>query len=186
MSWRHILFFSYCTLATLFLFISGLLSYTKSKSPFMFLLLLPLVGYFIYYLSISVIKKKELPVRPASKSVTIAVAIIFLALVSGSLFAIMTTTQKKQPEQSTWVSQKKVPPTVTPQAVLGTIRADNNAVIRVREKPSTQSAILGKTRNGKKFPILDRENDWVQIQFIASTSGWIHTEFITQPENAQP
>lgn len=66
--------------------------------------------------------------------------------------------------------------------------------VNVRQFSTTDSDILGTVKQGEEFPILYRENDWVQILFNQRVA-WLHSDLIAvidQPtelavsENAEP
>lgn len=49
--------------------------------------------------------------------------------------------------------------------------------VNVRQFATTDSQILGTVRQGEEFPILYRENDWVQILFDQRVA-WLHSDLI--------
>lgn len=49
--------------------------------------------------------------------------------------------------------------------------------VNVRQFSTTDSNILGTVRQGEEFPILYRENDWVQILFDQRVA-WLHSDLI--------
>ena len=50
--------------------------------------------------------------------------------------------------------------------------------VNVRQFSTTDSAILGTVRQGDEYPILYRENDWVQILYDQRVA-WLHSDLIT-------
>lgn len=164
--------------ASLFLLISGVLSYQKTGNVLVCIVLVPIVGYFLYYLVLLIMRKEPLPNAQKSKTVNKIIFIIFVALTSGSLYTIVTNpAQKKVPIKSQWVHTT---PTVQIQEQKhGTIKAENDAHVRIREKASIDSEIIDTAEDGETFDILDDAEEWVRVQLNASQSGWINKEFIT-------
>lgn len=61
------------------------------------------------------------------------------------------------------------------QANEAIIATDN---LNVRIGPGTDFARINQVNTGEKFPILNRENEWVEIK-MDHANGWVSTEFIT-------
>ncbi|MEC5422151.1 N-acetylmuramoyl-L-alanine amidase [Virgibacillus sp. C22-A2] len=61
------------------------------------------------------------------------------------------------------------------QADQAIINADN---LNIRNGPGTEYNVIGKVNKGEDYPILQIENDWVEIQLEEGT-GWVTNEYIT-------
>lgn len=53
--------------------------------------------------------------------------------------------------------------------------------VNVRQFASASSSIIGTVRQGDEFPILYRENDWVQILFNQQVA-WIHSDLLEESD----
>jgi hypothetical protein len=54
--------------------------------------------------------------------------------------------------------------------------------VRVREEPSTASEELTKVDHGEKFPLLDTESGWYQIEYQTGKQGWISGKYAEKYE----
>lgn len=175
------LFFGYCAFTSLFLLISGVMSYQQNGSVLVLVVLLPVVSYFFYYIARLVMKKEALPSGPESNTVNKIIFIILVAFVSGSLYSIWAgPTENAVLTKSQWVHS--TPAVQEPAGLLGTIKTEGGAHVRIREKPTVESAIVEKAKNGQTFDVLENTEEWVRVQLEASQSGWINKEFITVSE----
>jgi uncharacterized protein YgiM (DUF1202 family) len=175
------IYFFYGAGASLLLLVGGIASYLQNGNILACLLILPVAGWFIYYTLIRVLKKNPVPVRPASSHSNIIVIIVLCALVSGSLYAISSHPDDKPVAmESLGEPQTTSRPALlpTPKTLFGTIYVDGDDPVRMRERPTTQSPVVGKAKNGELFTILKQDNEWVHIELSASRSGWIKREFM--------
>lgn len=46
-------------------------------------------------------------------------------------------------------------------------------VINVRENPGLDQNVIGKMEIGKAYPLIKEENDWIEIQYTPSSTGWV-------------
>jgi SH3-like domain-containing protein len=58
--------------------------------------------------------------------------------------------------------------------------------VNVRSAPSTESTILGKLERGRRFYIIENNNEWVSIKPVDELSGWIKEEYVTPLKTAVP
>lgn len=171
-------FFGYCAFASLFLLVSAIMTFQKSGNVLVLIVLFPIIGYFVYYFARLLIKKEPLPSGPKSKTVNKIILIVFVALVTGSTYTILAIpSEKATMKKSQWIAT--TPDTHMKKQQFGTIKTDGDGRVRVRQKPSVESAIVDTAKNGQTFEILENADDWVRVSLEASQSGWIHTEFIT-------
>ena len=60
-------------------------------------------------------------------------------------------------------------------------------VLNLRERPSTQSAVLGKFSNGKKLTALKQVGEWLYVE-DGHVNGWVHSSYvkdISESNNSQ-
>jgi len=57
----------------------------------------------------------------------------------------------------------------------GTVTA---RVLNLRNRPSLESAIIGKIKKGSTISILKKEGDWIKAYGYPYLSGWVHKKFI--------
>jgi hypothetical protein len=76
-------------------------------------------------------------------------------------------------------------PTPTPtQADKPSVIIKNTPVgfLRVRENPSTASREIGRVSPGERFPYLDENTDWFQIELAGGVAGWISKQYASREE----
>lgn len=59
-----------------------------------------------------------------------------------------------------------------------------NVVVNVREGPNLEEAIIGKLTINKDYMVLKEENDWIQIQFTDSSTGWVAAYLVSKNSNS--
>ncbi|MEM5598603.1 SH3 domain-containing protein [Niallia circulans] len=55
-----------------------------------------------------------------------------------------------------------------------------NMVINVRENPGLDQNVIGKMEIGKAYPLIKEENDWIEIQYTPSSTGWVAAYLVTK------
>lgn len=58
----------------------------------------------------------------------------------------------------------------------------NTSKLNVREDAAILSNIIGLVHQGDTFSIIQRKNNWDQIELSSSETGWVHDAFITTTE----
>lgn len=61
----------------------------------------------------------------------------------------------------------------------GTITA---AALKVRETGSLDSKVIGTVKKGESFPILEKKNDWLKIEFKPGCYGWVAGWFVDKSQ----
>lgn len=67
-------------------------------------------------------------------------------------------------------------PESTGSGIFLSIKTNGAGSVDIREKPSTDSATIGKALDGEIYPIISRDSDWYQINFYAVT-GFVPQKF---------
>ncbi|SLL32534.1 peptidoglycan binding domain-containing protein [Mycobacteroides abscessus subsp. abscessus] len=55
-----------------------------------------------------------------------------------------------------------------------------NTVVNVRENPGLEQSVIGKMEIGKAYPLLKEENDWIEIQYTSTSTGWVAAYLVTK------
>lgn len=182
MRWLSLFLFGYSTIMTVFLLVSGLISFENGGNPILLFLLLPTFGYFIYHIAHRIIDKVPIPTGANSMGVHGAILFIFVLLVSYSLYAIYThtstSTTGQQPELQLSPTLSPTPTPIT-QKQMGIIKTDDNSPVNLRQMPSIKSKSIDKIKSQTMVEILGQKNGWTQIRIPSLISGWIKSEFVS-------
>src|SRR5262249_1977142 len=75
-----------------------------------------------------------------------------------------------------------LPPTPTSEPVMATVRVGAN----VRSGPGLSFDVVGTVQEGAEVTLLSVSNDWYQIRYSDTLSGWMLNEVLVVPEDAAP
>jgi hypothetical protein len=98
------------------------------------------------------------------------------------------TDEEEDTEESTPSAKASPKPSPTPKSSPSTSSEDpdrpfveidspDTGWVRVREDASTSSDELTKVDHGEKFPLLDTQSGWYQIEYEAGKKGWISGKY---------
>jgi len=164
-----------CTLLAVFITISGLLSLKSlAELPFQ-LIFLPITIYLI------IASFNHSADHSSSKTPIVIFGLIFILIFGYKLSQIMTASS--QPSSISNFSPSPTPtPTPTPtQQKINTVTTtaeSDDAIINIRETPSTTAKILSKTKPNITYTKIDSQDDWVKINIDDNSTGWINTKYI--------
>lgn len=78
-------------------------------------------------------------------------------------------------------------PTTTKPIINVTIRQTSAGVLNVREGPGVSFSQIGQVPSGSVFELIQKENDWYQIEFEDDKTGWVISTFADLTEvNLEP
>ena len=170
------LFFGYCTLISVFLSVTGAFLLLQTGNPLFFIILLPITGYFTYYLLRAIFNKTPIPTNVSTRNTFVVIICSLIILSSFSFYKIQSSAHQKKPI-STW--QKMLPTKIIPTPIPNYVEIDTEKAgdswVNLRKNPSTLSKVIGKAMGGKKYTVISTSINWVEIQLDASTSAWINT-----------
>ena len=71
------------------------------------------------------------------------------------------------------------PTSVSSAARIGVVTAD---ILNVRSKPSLQSEILRKVKEGASMEVLEQRGNWLQVRSDSQEPGWVHEDYLRLQE----
>ncbi|MGB4965994.1 MAG: SH3 domain-containing protein [Microgenomates group bacterium] len=171
--------FVYCTALALFFTVAATVVLFKGNNYVLILFILPIPGYFVYYMVLALAKRRSLPQGSTSRTFILMVILCLCLLTSYAVSKIYIQPNASK-SQARW--QKLIQPSITPSKNLGHIEVDpeqaSDSWVNLRNNPSTEAAVIGKATVGKKYSILVIRSNWIKIQMDASSSAWISKKFI--------
>jgi len=54
-------------------------------------------------------------------------------------------------------------------------------VLNLRDKPTTQSNVVGRLKRGQELAIIEKADPWLQVQVSEEKTGWVHGNYVGDP-----
>ncbi len=95
---------------------------------------------------------------------------------------------KSEEAQTTPTPTSKLSPTpsgktaATPDKPYAVIKDTPTGFLRVRMEPNTSATEAGRVNPGEMYSIVDTKNEWYQIKFSGSSTGWISGQYAEKVE----
>lgn len=98
-----------------------------------------------------------------------------------------STLSKNEVDQATPTPSGKLSPTpsskaVAPDKPYAVIKDTPTGFLRVRMEPTTSATEAGRVNPGEMYSIVDTKNEWYQIKFSGSSTGWISGQYAEKVE----
>jgi len=159
----------YCSLLAVFITISGILINSNLKNISTQLVFLPVPLYFLYTLVSQFRQPKKLVIGGLFLAILLAIGLV----------NVSKSVVKVPPSPPPPAVQKAVEPEATQETPKLIIKIDDpKSWVNIRQEASTSAKIIGKAKHNQIYQSLSKENDWYQIEFKNTNTGWIHQDFV--------
>lgn len=181
------IFLYFCTLAALFVSVSGFLTARGIEAYIFQLVFLPVTLFLLISTIKSLVNKNYSIGINISVNKAVVFTVLFIILSGISIKSILNK-QKQTPEtpNETIVLAPSASPEINVPKNYLTIKSPSpNLLVNIRASNSTSSEILEEAEDGKKYEYINSENNWYEIVLEDGKSGWVFSTYASLEEGQE-